>query len=56
MGPAKLAPGDVFPLGGKTAAFQLIDVRAPVEVQSSAIPGALSLPILGDEERAARLE
>ena len=53
MGPAKIAPEDVFPLGGKTAAFQLIGVRAPVEVQNSAIPGALSLPILGDEERAA---
>ena len=53
MDPARIAPEDVFPLGGKRAAFQLLDVRAPVEVQNSAIPGALSLPILGDEERAA---
>lgn len=43
----------MFPLGGRSPAFQLIDVRAPVEVQRSAIPGALSMPILDDEERAA---
>jgi tRNA 2-selenouridine synthase len=43
----------VFPLGGRQSAFQLLDVRAPVEVHRSGIPGALSLPILNDEERAA---
>ena len=51
--PARIAPADVFPLGGKKCAFQLLDVRAPVEVHRSGIPGALSLPILNDEERAA---
>ncbi len=51
--PARIAPADVFPLGGKEAAFQVLDVRAPVEVLRSAIPGALSLPILNDDERAA---
>lgn len=53
MDPAEISPADVFPLGGKTPAFQLLDVRAPVEVDRSGIPGALSLPILNDEERAA---
>jgi tRNA 2-selenouridine synthase len=53
MAPAEIVPADVFPLGGKKAAFQLLDVRAPVEVHRSRIPGALSLPILNDEERAA---
>jgi tRNA 2-selenouridine synthase len=43
----------VFPEGGKQSAFQLLDVRAPVEVHRSGIPGALSLPILNDEEREA---
>ena len=51
--PARIAPADVFPLGGKEPAFQLLDVRAPGEVNRSAIPGALSLPILNDEERHA---
>ena len=53
MDSAQVTPADVFPLGGRMAAFQLLDVRAPVEVHRSAIPGALSLPILNDEERAA---
>ena len=52
-GPAQIDPADVFPLGGRESAFQLLDVRAPVEVHRSGIPGALSLPILNDEERAA---
>jgi tRNA 2-selenouridine synthase len=53
MDPAQIAPADVFPLGGKQPAFQVLDVRAPVEVQRCGIPGALALPILSDEERAA---
>ena len=52
-GAAEIDPADVFPLGGKRSAFQLLDVRAPVEVHRSGIPGALSLPILNDKERAA---
>lgn len=51
--PTQIAPADVFPEGGKMPAFQLLDVRAPAEVLRSAIPEALSLPILNDEERAA---
>lgn len=51
--PAQIDPADVFPEGGKRPAFQLLDVRAPVEVHRSAIPGAQSLPILNDEERTA---
>jgi len=51
--PAQIHPADVFPEGGKQSAFQLLDVRAPVEVHRSGIPGALSLPILNDEEREA---
>ena len=53
IAPARIAPADVFPLGGKAAAFQLLDVRAPIEVEQSAVPGALSHPILTNEERAA---
>ena len=53
MEPAAITPADVFPLGGGKPAFQLLDVRAPVEVRRSGIPGALSLPILNDEERKA---
>jgi len=51
--PARVAPEDVFPMGGKEPAFQILDVRAPIEVHQSGIPSALSLPILTDEERAA---
>ncbi len=51
--PVQIDPADVFPLGGKQPAFQLLDVRAPVEVQRCGIPGAVALPILNDEERAA---
>ena len=46
-----LAPEQVWPNGGGEAAFELIDVRAPVEVQKNALPGAHPLPILTDEER-----
>ena len=53
MGPARIEPPDVFPLGGKEPALQLLDVRAPVEVLRSGIPGALSMPILEDDERHA---
>ena len=53
LAPAEIDPADVFPPGGKQRAFAVLDVRAPVEVQRCAIPGAQSLPILNDEERAA---
>ncbi|MFK7895312.1 MAG: tRNA 2-selenouridine(34) synthase MnmH [Myxococcota bacterium] len=51
--PAEIVPADVFPEGGQEQAFQLLDVRAPGEVERSAIPGARSIPILNDEEREA---
>ena len=50
---SQVDPADVFPEGGGQPAFQLLDVRAPAEVHHSGMPGALSLPILNDEERAA---
>ncbi len=31
----------------------LIDVRAPVEFSQSAMPAAINLPLMNDEERAA---
>ena len=41
----------VFPAGAGSAAVQLLDVRAPVEVDRCEIPSAISRPILTDEER-----
>ena len=46
-----LAPGDVFPAGGGDQPVQVVDVRAPIEVERGALPGALSLPLLTNEER-----
>ncbi len=46
-----LTPTDVYPLGAAEAPFQVVDVRAPVEVERGALPGALALPLLMDEER-----
>ena len=43
----------VFPAGAGSAAVQLLDVRAPVEVDRCEIPSAISRPILTDEERHA---
>ncbi|VDZ80378.1 ATP-binding protein [Salmonella bongori] len=31
----------------------LIDVRAPIEFQQGAMPGAINLPLMTDDERAA---
>lgn len=50
---AQIEPEDVFAEGRGTAAVQLLDVRAPVEVARCGIPGAVSSPILTDEERQA---
>lgn len=36
-----------------TAEIPLIDVRAPVEFNQGSMPGALNLPLMNDEERAA---
>ncbi len=47
----QIPPEAVWPAGAGRAAFSLLDVRAPVEVQKHALPGAHNLPILTDEER-----
>jgi tRNA 2-selenouridine synthase len=41
----------VYPAGAGSPRIALIDVRAPVEVARGALPGAVNMPILGDEER-----
>ena len=46
-----LSPADLYPSGAGHPAYNLLDVRAPVEVAAGALPGAASLPILTDEER-----
>jgi tRNA 2-selenouridine synthase len=43
----------LFPARAGAPTRRPIDVRAPAEVERGAIPGALSLPILGDDERHA---
>ncbi|MFK7740297.1 MAG: tRNA 2-selenouridine(34) synthase MnmH [Planctomycetota bacterium] len=48
---AWIEPDAVWPRGGEVAAYQLIDVRAPVEVAKSQLPDAVTLPILDDGER-----
>ena len=50
-GLATIEPAQVYPAGAGAPALALIDVRAPVEVARSALPGAVSLPILTDSER-----
>ncbi|MEC8253662.1 MAG: tRNA 2-selenouridine(34) synthase MnmH [Planctomycetota bacterium] len=47
----EIDPQAVWPLGAGAPAFHLLDVRAPVEVQKHALPGAQNVPILTDEER-----
>lgn len=46
----EIEPDELFPSGAPPAR-RVIDVRAPVEVARGAVPGALALPILDDEER-----
>lgn len=46
-----MEPQAVWPPGAGAPAFQLLDVRAPIEVQKHALPGAKNLPILTDAER-----
>jgi tRNA 2-selenouridine synthase len=48
-----IAPEDLYRAGAGLAARRVIDVRSPGEVARGAIPGALALPILDDEERHA---
>ena len=46
-----LSPADLYPVGAGRPAYHLLDVRAPVEVATAALPGAALHPILTDEER-----
>lgn len=46
-----LGPADVFPRGAGAAPYALIDVRSPIEVARGALPGAIGLPLMSDEER-----
>ncbi len=48
-----VTPEELYREGGATPARRLIDVRAPVEVARGALPGAVSLPLMTDEERHA---
>jgi tRNA 2-selenouridine synthase len=46
-----IPPAALYPSGAKAPAFELIDVRAPVEYAQGAMPRSVNLPILTDEER-----
>lgn len=46
-----VTPSDIYPHGGGQPRFTIIDVRAPVEAVRGALPNALNLPILEDDER-----
>lgn len=48
-----LTPEALYREGGGVPARRLIDVRAPVEVARGALPGAVSLPLMTDDERHA---
>jgi tRNA 2-selenouridine synthase len=48
---AQISPEEVFVEGAGSAAVQLLDVRAPIEVARCGIPSAVALPILDDAER-----
>ena len=48
---AEIEPRDVWPAGAGSAAYGLVDVRAPVEVRKNELPGAANAPILTDDER-----
>jgi tRNA 2-selenouridine synthase len=46
-----IAPADVYPAGGRSPGFTVIDLRAPIEVARGELPGSVNLPILEDQER-----
>ncbi len=48
-----VTPSDLYVAGTKKALFQLLDVRAPLEVEHGAMPGSLFEPILTNQERHA---
>lgn len=49
----ELSPEQILPPRAGRPVRRIIDVRAPCEVAKGALPGALCLPILNDEERKA---
>ena len=49
--PALISPAQLYPARGGRPAYQLLDVRAPVEVAAGALPEAVTEPILNDSER-----
>ncbi len=51
MNGALLHPHDLYPRGGGTPSFNLLDVRAPVEFARGAMPFSLNEPILTTHER-----
>ena len=51
MNSALLQPHDLYPRGGGTSPFNLLDVRAPVEFARGAMPYTFNEPILTNEER-----
>jgi tRNA 2-selenouridine synthase len=48
-----IAPEALYVAGGGAPTRRLIDVRSPVEVARGALPGALALPLMSDDERHA---
>lgn len=46
-----LEPAALFPPAGQHPAWQVLDVRAPVEVQQAALPFAHNLPLMYNDER-----
>ena len=48
-----LDPDALYPEGGVAPSHRLVDVRAPVEVARGALPDAVSLPLMNDDERHA---
>ncbi len=47
----RLSPTELYPVRGITPTHTLLDVRSPTEVGRGALPHAVTLPILNDEER-----
>lgn len=46
-----LSPAEVFPWRAGAPTRTVIDVRSPIEVARGALPGAVTLPLMSDEER-----
>lgn len=46
-----ISPADLYPTGSNQAGYQLLDVRAPIEIARGALPEANYEPLLSDAER-----